>query len=115
LNFESAEQHNDIIEIRHTDAVKQTKDEGKKVAVKPLPTRKNTRHAGGVQRNKILLLQLFGTMCEVKILDQEWILYLMDDGVFQMEGIRAHIGRRDCSAVLSMDAIGVNVIEVYIA
>ena len=70
LNFESAEQHNDIIEIGHTDAVKQTKDEGKKVAVKLLPTRRNTRHAGGVQRNKIPLLQLFGTMCEAKMSDQ---------------------------------------------
>ncbi|GAY53699.1 hypothetical protein CUMW_151080, partial [Citrus unshiu] len=102
------EQHNDIIEIGHTDAVKQTKDEGKKVAVKLLPTRRNTRHAGGVQRNKIPLLQLFGTMCEAKMSDQEWIPYLLDDGVFHLEGIRAHIGRRDCSAVLSMDAIGVN-------
>lgn len=39
----------------------------------------------------------------------------MDDGVFQMEGIRAHIGRCDCSPVLSMDVIGINVIKVYIA
>ena len=54
-------------------------------------------------------------MCEAKISDQKWIPYLLDDGVFQLEGIRAHIGRCDCSAVLSMDAIGVNVIEVYIA
>ena len=115
LNFESAEHHNDIIEIGHTDAVKQTKDEGKKVAMKLLPTRRNTRHAGGVKRNKIPLLQLFGTMCEAKMSDQEWIPYLLDDGIFHLEGIRAHIGRRDCSAVLSMDAIGVNVIEVYIA
>jgi len=84
LNFESIEQHNDIIEIGHTDAVKQTKDEGKKVTVKPLPARRNTRHAGGVQQNKILLLLLFGTMCEAKMSDQEWIPYLMDDGVFQI-------------------------------
>ena len=54
-------------------------------------------------------------MCEAKILDQEWIPYLMDDGVFQMKGIRAHIGQHDYITVLSMDAIGVNVIEVYIA
>ena len=54
-------------------------------------------------------------MCEAKMLDQEWIPYLLDDVVFQLEGIRAHIGQRDCSAVLSMDVIGVNVIEVYIA
>ena len=49
LNFELVEQHNDIIGIGHTTAVKQTKDEGKKVAVKPLPVRRNTRHAGGIQ------------------------------------------------------------------
>ena len=48
LNFESSEQHNDIIKIGHTEAVKQTKDEGKKVTVKPLPAMKNTRRAGGV-------------------------------------------------------------------
>lgn len=44
LNFESVEQHNDIIEIRPTEVVKQTKDKGKKIAVKPLPTRRSTRH-----------------------------------------------------------------------
>ena len=44
-------------------------------------------------------------MCEAKISDQEWIPYLMNDGVFQMEGNRAHIGRHDCSRVLSIDAI----------
>ena len=61
------------------------------------------------------MLHLFGTMCEAKMSDQEWIPYLIDDGVFQMEWIRAHIGRRDYSAVMLMNAIGVNVIEVYIA
>ena len=40
--------------------------------------------------------------------------YLMDDGVFQMEGFRAHIRRCDYNAVLSMDAIGLNIIEIYI-
>ncbi|KAK9187084.1 hypothetical protein WN944_018474 [Citrus x changshan-huyou] len=84
----------DGIEFVQAEAVAETpktKDEGKKVTVKPLPAMKNTRHAGGVQRNKILLLQLFGTMCEAKMPDQEWIPYLLDYGVFQLEGIRAHI------------------------
>ena len=44
LNFESVEQHNDIIEIRPTEVVKQTKDKGKKIAVKPLPMRRSIRH-----------------------------------------------------------------------
>ena len=47
LNFELAEHHNDIIEIRHIEVVKQIKDEAKKVTVKPLPARRNTRHAEG--------------------------------------------------------------------
>lgn len=63
----------------------------------------------------ILLLQLFGKMCEAKMSNQEWIPYLMNDGVFQMERIRAYIRQRDCNAVLSVDAIGINIFEVYIA
>ena len=63
----------------------------------------------------ILLLQLFGKMCEATIANQEWIPYLMNDGVFQMEMIRAYIRRCDCNAVLSIHAIGINAIEVYIA
>ncbi|GAY67784.1 hypothetical protein CUMW_259230 [Citrus unshiu] len=88
---------------------------GQKSCSEAFASKEEHKAAREVQRNKISLLQLFGTMCEAKMSDQEWIPYLLDDGVFQLEEIRAHIGRRDCSAVLSMDATGVNVIELYFA
>lgn len=44
-------------------------------------------------------------MYEDKISNQEWIPYLIDDGVFQIEGIRAHIGQHDSNLLLLINVI----------
>lgn len=62
------------------------------------------------------ILQLFGKLCE-KYMPSEndgVLTYLIDDNVFQTEAC-AYIGKKDCNDLLSMQALGVNAIQVYMA
>ena len=77
---------------------------------------RNTRSAIVKHQNSHPMLQLFGKLCE-KYLPGEndgVLTYLIDDNVFQTEAC-AYIGMKDCNDLLSMQALGVNAIQVYMA
>ena len=44
-----------------------------------------------------------------------WIPYWIDDDAFQLKGIAAHVVKIEYDAMLTMQVIGVNAIEVFIA
>ena len=42
------------------------------------------------------------------------LTYIIDDNVFQRD-VCAYIGKKDCNDLLSMQMLGVNAIQVYMA
>ena len=61
------------------------------------------------------MLQLFGTLCDMYLPPFGWIPYWIDDDVFKLEGIVAHVGKMKCDEKMTMQVIRVNAIKVYIA
>ena len=89
------------------------KNKRKKGAVQHVS--RNTRHVAAMHKNNHPMLQLFGTLCDMCLPPFDWIPYWIDDNVFQVEGIVAHVGKMKCDAMMTMQVIRVNAIEVYIA
>lgn len=60
------------------------------------------------------MLQLFGKLCDKYLPDENdgVLTYMINDNVFQRDA-SAYIGKKDCNELLSMQALGVNVIQVY--
>ena len=85
---------------------------GKQIA--PQPTRK-TRNNGVKHQNRLPILALFGSLCEMKLPTEYWLPYLIADNVFEMKEVRSHIGKQECKAMMTMDVLGVNCIEIYIS
>ena len=77
---------------------------------------RNTRSAIFKHQNSHPMLQLFGKLCEKYLPDENdgVLTYMIDDNVFQRHAC-AYIGKKDCNELLSMEALGVNVIQVYMA
>ena len=77
---------------------------------------RNTRSAIFKHQNSDLMLQLFEKLCEKYLPDENdgVLTYMIDDNVFQRHAC-AYIGKKDCNELLSMEALGVNVIQVYMA
>lgn len=96
-----------------TRAVNLIRNKRKKSAVQHVS--RNTRHAAAMHKSNHPMLQLFGRLCDMYLPPSGWIPYLIDDDVFQLQGIVAHVGKMECDVMLTMQAIGVNAIEVYIA
>ena len=57
-----------------------------------------------------------GKLCEKYQPDENdgVLTYMIDDNVFQKHDC-AYIGKKDCNELLSMQALGVNAIQIYMA
>ena len=62
------------------------------------------------------MLQLFGKLCEEYLSNENngVLIYMIYDNVFQRD-VCAYIGKKDCNDLLSMQTLGVNDIQVYMA
>ena len=67
------------------------------------------------QKQSHPMLQPFSRLCDMYLLPSGWIPYQINDDLFQLKGIVAHVGKMECDAMMTMQVIGVNAIEVYIA
>ena len=96
-----------------TRAANLNRNKRKKCAVQHVS--KNTRHVTTIHKNNHPMLQLFSRLWDMYLLPSGWIPYQINDDLFQLEGIVAHVGKMECDAMMTMQVIRVNAIEVYIA